>query len=46
MITGFLEKRLKGGAFGGRKLEPVSQRTANLDLMTLRNVLKAAIDDG
>ena len=46
MITGFLEKRLKGGAFGGRKLEPVSQRTANLDLMTLRNVLKAAVDDG
>jgi len=46
MITGFLEKRLKGGAFGGRKLEPVSQRTANLDLMTLRNLLKAAVDDG
>jgi integrase len=46
MIVGFLEKRLKGGAFGGRKLEPVSQRTANLDLMTLRNVLKAAVDDG
>src|SRR5438874_4885011 len=46
MITGFLEKRLKGGAFGGRKLEPVSERTANLDLMTLRNVLKAAVDDG
>jgi integrase len=46
MITAFLEKRLTGGAFGGRKLEPVSQRTANLDLMTLRNVLKAAVDDG
>jgi integrase len=46
MITAFLEKRLKGGAFGGRKLEPVSQRTANLDLMTLRNLLKAAVDDG
>ena len=46
MITAFLEKRLKGGAFGGRKLEPVSQRTANLDLMMLRNVLKAAVDDG
>jgi integrase len=46
MITAFLEKRLKGGAFGGRKLEPVSQRTANLDLMTLRNVIKAAVDDG
>jgi len=46
MITAFLEKRLRGGAFGGRKLKPVSQRTANLDLMTLRNVLKAAVDDG
>jgi integrase len=46
MIVGLLEKRLKGGAFGGRKLEPVSQRTANLDLMMLRNVLKAAVDDG
>ena len=46
MITGFLEKRLKGGAFAGRKFEPVSQRTANLDLMTLRNALKAAVDDG
>jgi integrase len=45
-IAGFLEKRLKGGAFGGRKLESVSERTANLDLMTLRNVLKAAVDDG
>ena len=46
MITAFLEKRLKGGAFGGRKLKSVSQRTANLDLMALRNVLKAAVDDG
>lgn len=46
IITALLEKRLKGGAFGARKLEPVSQRTANLDLMMLRNVLKAAIDDG
>lgn len=46
MIAAFLDKRLKGGAFGGRKLEPVSERTANLDLMALRNVLKAAIDDG
>ena len=46
MITAFLEKRLKGDAFGGRTLKSVSQRTANLDLMTLRNVLKAAVDDG
>jgi integrase len=46
MIAAFLDKRLKGGAFGARKLESVSERTANLDLMALRNVLKAAIDDG
>jgi integrase len=46
VIVAFLERRLKGGKFGGRKLGPVSERTANLDLMALRNVLKAAIDDG
>lgn len=46
MIAAFVDKRLKGGAFGGRKLEPVSERTANLDLIALRNVLKSAIDDG
>jgi len=46
MIAAFVDKRLKGGAFGGHKLEPVSERTANLDLMALRNMLKSAIDDG
>lgn len=46
IIASFLDKRLKGGAFGGRKLEAVSERTANLDLMALRNVLKSAVDDG
>jgi integrase len=46
MIAAFLDRRLKGEAFGGRKLESVSERTANLDLMALRNVLKSAIDDG
>jgi integrase len=45
-ITAYLEKRLKGGIFCGRKLTPVSERTANLDLIALRNVLKAAMDDG
>jgi integrase len=45
-ITAYLDKRLKGGIFCGRKLQPISQRTANLDLMMLRNVLKAAMDDG
>lgn len=46
LIAGFLDKRMKGGAFGGRKLAPVSERTVNLDLMALRNVLKAAVEDG
>jgi integrase len=46
IIASFLEKRLKGGAFGSRKLQAVSERTANLDLMALRNVLKSAVDDG
>src|SRR5260370_13351904 len=46
MIAAFVDKRLKGGAFGGRKLKPVSERTANLDLMALRHVLKSAIYDG
>ena len=45
-ITAYLDKRLKGGIFCGRKLQPVSERTANLDLMMLRNVLKSAMDDG
>jgi integrase len=45
-ITAYLDKRLKGGIFCGRKLQSVSERTANLDLMMLRNVLKAAMDDG
>ncbi|MFZ0916683.1 MAG: site-specific integrase [Candidatus Udaeobacter sp.] len=45
-ISAYVDKRLKGGVFCGRKLDAVSERTANLDLMTLRNVLRAAIDDG
>jgi len=45
-ITAYIDKRLKGGVFRGRKLASVSERTANIDLMVLRNVLKAAIDDG
>jgi integrase len=45
-ISAYVDKRLKGGVFSGRKLAPVSERTANIDLMALRNVLKAAIDDG
>ncbi|HEY4272816.1 MAG TPA: phage integrase SAM-like domain-containing protein, partial [Candidatus Udaeobacter sp.] len=46
MVASFVEKRLKGGLFGKRKLEAVSERTANLDVIVLRNVLNAAIDDG
>jgi integrase len=45
-ISAYVDKRLKGGTFCRRKLAPVSERTANIDLMALRNVLKAAIDDG
>jgi integrase len=46
IIAGYVDKRLKGGIFCGRKLEAVSERTANLDLFVLRNVLNAAMDDG
>jgi integrase len=46
VISGFLDKRLKGGVFCGRELEGSSERTANLDLLMLRNVLNAAVDDG
>jgi integrase len=45
-IAAFVEKRLRGGDFRGRKLEPVCERTANLDLLMLRNVLNAAVEDG
>jgi integrase len=37
MITAFMAKRVKGG---------FSKRTANLDLIALRHVLRKAIDDG
>jgi integrase len=46
MVASFVERRLKGGLFGKRKLQGVSERTANLDVIVLRNVLNAAIDDG
>src|SRR5437016_8952028 len=45
-ISAYIDKRLKGGVFCGRKLDAVSERTVNIDLMVLRNVLKMAIDDG
>jgi integrase len=46
IIAGYVDKRLKGGIFCGRKLDSVSERTANLDLFVLRNVLNTALDDG
>ena len=46
LIASYIDKRLKGGKFCGRKLAPVSERTANLDIIRLRNVLKSAVDDG
>lgn len=45
-ISAYVEKRLRGGIFCDRELGPVSERTANLDLLMLRNVLNAAVDDG
>ena len=45
-ISAFIDKRLKGGKFCRRKLPAVSERTANLDIIRLRNVLNSAIDDG
>lgn len=46
MIASFVDKRLRGGLFGQRKLDAVVARAVNLDVIVLRNVLNAAIDDG
>jgi integrase len=46
IIAAYIDKRLKGGIFCGRKLDSISERTANLDLFVLRNVLNTALDDG
>jgi integrase len=46
LVASYIDKRLKGGKFCGRDLSAVSERTANLDIIRLRNVLKMAIDDG
>ena len=46
MIVAFQEKRLKGGfQCGGKAYKAVTTRTANLDVVILRNVLKAALKD-
>jgi integrase len=46
LIASYIDKRLKGGNFCRRNLPAVSERTANLDIIRLRNVLKSALDDG
>ena len=45
-IADYVDRRLKGGSFGGRALGPVAERTADLDLIALRNVLNKAVEDG
>lgn len=44
MIKDFVEKRLNGCRLRGKHYEPAAARTVALDLIVLRNVLKAAID--
>src|SRR5450432_2917538 len=46
IIADYVDRRLKGGGFCGRALPPVSERTAQLDLVMLRNILNMAIQDG
>jgi len=46
IIAAYVDRRLMGGIFCGRKLDAVSERTVNLDLLALRNVLNEAIDEG
>ena len=46
MISGYKEKRLKGGHFGKKKFKPASHRTVRLDFIMLRNVLNAAKEAG
>jgi integrase len=44
-VAAFVDKRLKGGSFGGRKFKPAVERTVNLDLIALRNVLSLAVEE-
>ena len=46
MIKTFSEMRLRGCQIGGKSFHAASGRTVMLDLIALRNVLKAAIDAG
>lgn len=46
MVKSYAEMRLKGCKLDGKTFGPASPRTVNLDLIALRNVLKAALDAG
>lgn len=46
LIKAFAEMRMSGGPIAGKKYGKASPRTANLDLVILRNVLKAAVEAG
>jgi len=46
MIKAFVEKRLRGCKIGGKAYDAASPRTVSLDLIALRNVLKAAVETG
>jgi hypothetical protein len=42
-ISAYIDKRLKGGVFSGRKLDAVSERTVNIDLMALHAAVTAPV---
>ncbi len=46
MLKAFIEMRLRGCKLGGKAFEAASPRTVTLDLIALRNVLKAAVEAG
>ena len=46
IVKTFAEMRLKGCTLDGKNYAPAHGRTVNLDLIALRNVLKAALDAG
>jgi integrase len=46
LIKGFCEERLKGIKSQGKHYKPASVRTLNLDLISLRNALKEAVESG
>jgi integrase len=46
ILKSFMEKRLRGCRIGKKHFAPASPRTVALDLIAVRNVLKAAVDAG